>query len=238
MASDKTKMRNTDLRDARKLGLYPSVTNIIRILDKPLLTAWREEQMVMAALTLPHIEGETLDERARRVVRDAQSIVEDAAKRGKLLHTACEMYLIHGEIAPHPMVEELFQPFPVWARENILDVEYTEKTIVGVGYAGTLDLKAEVRNYGRRICDFKSRKPYNGKMGTYPEDGYQLAAYLEGDALTNKRADGALSILINSQEPSEPHVHAWDAAAMEHGWEVFKTMFKLWKLLKNYEPTS
>jgi hypothetical protein len=33
--------RNTTLREARKLGLLPSVTSIIGILDKPQLTKWK-----------------------------------------------------------------------------------------------------------------------------------------------------------------------------------------------------
>ena len=53
--------RPTTLRDARKLGLLPSVTNILGVIAKPELTAWLQEQAVMAALTLPRIAGETED---------------------------------------------------------------------------------------------------------------------------------------------------------------------------------
>src|SRR5436190_23373532 len=45
------------LRDARKLGLLPSVTNILGVITKPELTAWLQEQAVLAALTLPRLEG-------------------------------------------------------------------------------------------------------------------------------------------------------------------------------------
>ena len=59
--SAKGEPRPTTLRDARKLGLLPSVTNILSILSKPELTSWLQEQAVMAALTLPRIAGETED---------------------------------------------------------------------------------------------------------------------------------------------------------------------------------
>lgn len=34
--------RPTSLRDARKLGLFPSVTNVLSILAKPGLDAWKQ----------------------------------------------------------------------------------------------------------------------------------------------------------------------------------------------------
>ena len=51
--SAKGEPRPTTLRDARKLDLLPSVTNILGVIAKPELTAWLQEQAVMAALTLP-----------------------------------------------------------------------------------------------------------------------------------------------------------------------------------------
>ena len=46
-------MRPATLRDARKLGLYPGVSSILDQIVKPGLQAWRETQVLMAALTLP-----------------------------------------------------------------------------------------------------------------------------------------------------------------------------------------
>ena len=45
--------RPTTLRDARKLNLVPSVTTILKIAAKPGLEAWKLNQMLLAALTLP-----------------------------------------------------------------------------------------------------------------------------------------------------------------------------------------
>jgi hypothetical protein len=38
-------------------GLYPSVTSVLGIMDKPQLTSWKIEQAIMASLTLPKEEG-------------------------------------------------------------------------------------------------------------------------------------------------------------------------------------
>ena len=45
-------MRPTNLRDARKYGLVPSVMTILGIIDKPGLTKWQIDQGILAALTL------------------------------------------------------------------------------------------------------------------------------------------------------------------------------------------
>ena len=60
--------RPTTLRDARKLLLLPSVTMICNVAAKPALEVWKQRQIVLAALTLPAMDGETLDERAVRIV--------------------------------------------------------------------------------------------------------------------------------------------------------------------------
>ena len=52
-------MRNTTLRDARKMSLVPSVTTIINIAAKPGLEAWKLNQLLLAALTLGTDRGGT-----------------------------------------------------------------------------------------------------------------------------------------------------------------------------------
>ena len=84
------KERPATLRDARKLGLVPSVTKIIGLLDKPGLNQWREEQVIMSALTLPRHEGEYDAEFIARVKFDSRERTKKAAERGTDLHTDIE----------------------------------------------------------------------------------------------------------------------------------------------------
>ncbi len=49
--------RPTTLRDARKLGLVPSVTGIIKMMAAPGLEAWKANELLMAALTAPAWTG-------------------------------------------------------------------------------------------------------------------------------------------------------------------------------------
>ena len=74
--------RPTTLRDARKLSLLPSVTNVLGVINKPELVEWKMTQAVLAALTLPRMDGEDLGVFAKRVVEDAQSQVKGAAEFG------------------------------------------------------------------------------------------------------------------------------------------------------------
>src|SRR6476469_5111583 len=71
--------RAATLADARKVGALPSVTNVLGVLAKPGLDAWKIEQGIVAALTLPRGNDEPLDAFARRVVVDMGEQVEKAA---------------------------------------------------------------------------------------------------------------------------------------------------------------
>ena len=62
-------MRPTTVRDAKQLGLFPSVTSIIKILSRPQLESWKQEQAVLAALTLPRKDGEPETEFAKGLLR-------------------------------------------------------------------------------------------------------------------------------------------------------------------------
>jgi hypothetical protein len=80
------KERNTTLKDARKMGLLPSVTMIIKESAKPGLENWKLDQMLMAALTLTRIDTETDKEYINRIKTDSKSQAIKAAERGNQIH--------------------------------------------------------------------------------------------------------------------------------------------------------
>ena len=83
-------VRATDLRDGRKLGLVPSVTTVLSVLAKPALTTWMVNQGIMAALTLPRVEGESESELLARILADSREQAKAAAEEGTRVHDACE----------------------------------------------------------------------------------------------------------------------------------------------------
>lgn len=236
MKSKPGEYRSTTLADARKLGLIPSVTTKLSILDNPFLDSWRVEQAIIAALTLPTSDGESIDDRARRIAEDSSKQVADAMKLGTLIHTAAENYVLRREVTNDPTIRHLFEPFRQWWDSECIETIYSEKSVVhhGEGYAGRVDCKARLKSYGVAIIDFKTRKPSSkGKFQVYDKDILQLSAYREADALSLPKADTCLSILINSQEPGV-HIHQWSQEEIQHGWECFQLISKLWAKMKKF----
>lgn len=65
--------RATTLRDARTMNLVPSVTTILGVAAKPALLAWMQQQVLMAALTLPKVDSETEEQYIARIIHDSKS---------------------------------------------------------------------------------------------------------------------------------------------------------------------
>lgn len=257
-------LRPTTLRDARKLGLVPSVTNILGVIAKPELTAWMQEQAVMAALTLPRIAGETEDAFAKRVVADSQSTRDNAADFGTAFHNGAERIAQSLEVDPEHPAAEWLRHYRDWFQANALAVHWTEKVLVHQewGYAGTADMLITHPVHGLTLVDFKTTKipkrttdhrpqttgPGNVPGGTpattretrvppfkpYKSWGYQLAAYRR--ALNQPVR--CLNLIINSIEPSAPIEHLWSEAEAVRGWAAFEAAHKLWVIEKGYDPAS
>ena len=229
--------RPTTLRDARKLGLIPSVTNILGVIAKPELTAWLQEQAVMAALTLPRIAGETEDAFAKRVVADSQTTRDGAADFGTAFHSGAERVAHTLEVdLQHPAADWLWH-YRDWYQANALALRWTEKVLVQPewGYAGTADLLIEHPVHGLTLVDLKTMKVKPGMKATpYKSWCYQLAAY--------RRALGepvkCMNLIVNSVEPSAPIEHVWTEDEIETGWQAFEAARQLWRIEKNYDPGS
>ena len=97
------------LRDARKEKLLPSVTTVTSLLAAPGLEAWKQSQLVLAALTMPREElGDDLDDAAARIVSDARQAGKDAATRGTEIHNDCESILRNGKWE-HSLINDAVQ---------------------------------------------------------------------------------------------------------------------------------
>lgn len=260
-ASPTGALRPTTLRDARKLGLVPSVTNILGVIAKPDLTAWLQEQAVMAALTLPRLRNETEDAFAQRVVADSQATRNDAADFGAAFHSGAERVAQTLEVDPtHPAAAWL-ELYRDWFQVNAVTVYWTEMVVVHqeLGYAGTADLLIEHATHGLTLVDFKTTKitqrtTDNGPQTTGPAKAgttsegpaargakfkpykswcYQLAAYQR--AL--RQPVRCLNLIINSAHPGAPVEHVWSEDELARGWEAFEAARRLWCIEKNYDPS-
>ena len=64
------KERNTTLRDAKSLGLVPSVTTILGMVAKPALENWKITQALQSSLILERKENESNESFINRFKRD------------------------------------------------------------------------------------------------------------------------------------------------------------------------
>ncbi len=250
--SAKGEPRPTTLRDARKLNLVPSVTNILGVIAKPELTAWLQEQAVMAALTLPRIAGETEDAFAKRVVTDSLTTRDGAADFGTAFHHGAERVAHTLEVDRADLLSAWLNRYRDWFQANALTTRWTEKVLVHQewGYAGTADLLIEHAVHGLTLVDFKTTKlkvlpdGQRAKFSPYKTWCYQLAAYRRallpslGFGTTSGEPVKCMNLVINSVEPSAPIEHVWSESEMQRGWTAFEAARRLWSIEKNYDPTA
>lgn len=225
--------RPVNLRDARKLNLVPSVTTITKaVLAAPGLERWKQEQILMAALTLPPVEGESLDDYARRIRDDGQEHARQAAQRGTDIHAAIESVYCGREI-PKEFYAEVcgtieainsIHPFGAWQAEKSFAHP--------IGYGGKVDLHSTAAEI---VVDFKT-KEFSAdcdKKLHWPEQAIQLAAYREGLDIPKARC---FNVFVSTSEPGVVRVHEWDEADISSGWEVFRRALEIWQIQKGYVP--
>jgi hypothetical protein len=229
-------MRNVTVTDARKLGLFPSVTNILGVIAKPGLDKWKLQQVAKAAFNRPPDGKESAEYFTDRIIESAFDQVVDAADFGSRIHDALEK-IFEGE----PVEEELLpyvQPTLDWKREKGLTFTHREITLVnaGEGYAGRCDVIAQGKKGQLVILDYKTRKTKEGeKVTTYDGQGMQLAAYAVahwGEAMLDKVT--AANVFISTTEPGRMEVCKHDDLISE--WHAFKAACLLWRKMKGFDP--
>ena len=229
-------MRPTTLRDAKKLGLIPSVTTVLRVLDKPALTSWKIEQAVLAVLTTPKLADEPLDAFIKRVLTTDKEQDAEAAKARELgtrIHDAIELGL-NGGVFDNVKDEKELSPFviPALAACNELgNVLATEKIMVGEGYAGRIDAILDGNEI--TVVDFKTTKTLPKESWT--EHLLQLSAYAKSFGNSGDKKINTVNIYISSIEAGKIVVCQnpdWQET-FERG---FKPLLNYWQFANNFNP--
>jgi hypothetical protein len=225
-------MRNTTLRDARKLSLVPSVTTILDILGKPGLVKWQVDQGIMAALTLGRQQNETDEDFLKRLYSDSRQQFINAGILGDRIHDGCEKHIsgksVDDEIFPYvasvkDLIDETFPQVTDWKTE----ISFAHP----LGFGGRIDLHSPSTGI---IVDFKTKDftPENKKVLKF-EQHYQLGGYQIG--LDFPVSEG-MNIFISRDCPGHAVCHVWDKEKMQEGREVFLATFNLWKTMKKFDP--
>ena len=231
--SDGQGTRPATLRDAKKLGLLPSPTSILKVLRAPQLEAWLQEQCCLAVLTTPRKPGEELDAFVKRVLHEERQQDEQAQKArdlGTAIHDGIEGVLTGRKECPPELV-----PFvaPAIAEMNQFgELKATEEVVVGDRCAGRLDARFWDDNALRMtVCDIKTTGSVP-KYGSYLEHKLQLSFYAQA---LEPCAIQTANVYISTKEPGlvVVDVHKDWRETYENG---FKPLLDYWCFANNYTP--
>ncbi len=227
-------MRKTTIADARKMGLYPSVTTVLGILDKPQLGDWKLEQMALAAFNSPANGSEPFEVYHQHLLTKAFEQVSDAADLGTAIHAALESHF-QGQPIEAGMDTYVEPVARLIEREGISFNEHELRLVnAQVGYAGTTD--AVISKAGQTgILDFKSRKTKPGVACTpWETEPLQIAAY--GVAKFGHVPEIGANVYISTTEKGRVEIcwHSYEDLA--EAWKTFQSCVQIWQYLKSYRP--
>jgi hypothetical protein len=224
-------MRPATLADARRLGLVPRYSAIERVAARPGLERWLRHQVLLAALTLPRLPGESDDAFAARALEDAEREGREAAERGQDIHAeiaalarGLDVEVSDGARTAWALVRAEFGA-EGWLAEHSFASP--------LGYGGRVDLH---RAAPAVVVDFKtvadgSKK---GAQLAYPEHAMQLAAYAEGLGLLSSAAR-LVSVYV-CRTTHAASLREWSRDEAGTGWEKFLHLLAYWRLSTGYDP--
>jgi hypothetical protein len=222
--------RPTTIKDAKEQGLFPSVTEYIKLLANPGIERYKMMNLAKVCYERPPIGGETLEEWTSHVMEKSGEDAGDAASLGTDIHAAIEA---HYTGKPYDFKLDCYVR-PTTEVVSTLGISPTayEKVLVNVkeGYAGTTDMVFE-----RGILDFKSQR-FEKKPGDYESHTWQLAAYHM--AAFGEIADGDVgyNIYISTVTPGLVVPVKRTADELRHGWEVFSGLLSQYRLTSGFDP--
>ena len=228
--------RPTTLRDARKLNLVPSVTTILKVAAKPGLDVWKNEQLLLAALTLPRVPGETEKEFIARVITDSKATGKLAAEQGTRIHESIEQWYDGNKNVEHRETamrfeEAVFNHFKTHPHQPWL----TERSFTSpMGFGGKVDLYCEPDEHAPTgiVLDAKSKEfGPDDKVEGYDENCMQLSAYRNGLGLPHARC---ANVFASRTHPGLIKVVEWSEEELQTGWEMFKALHRFWQLKNKF----
>lgn len=213
------KERATTIRDAREHGWLPSVTSICRLAAAPGLQAWKERQVVLAALTHPGLTGTDAD--VELILADAAEQAKKAREAGTMVHAALQSAYEDKPFAEEYLPHYLGTSYALkeWSG-NIAWVAERSFAEPFLGYGGKCDLSSPTH-----VADFKSTdKPLDG-LRAWDEHAHQLAAYRYGLGYPQAKC----AIVYVHIVTGEARVIEVPEEELARGWDCFQALLAFWK---------
>jgi hypothetical protein len=216
--------RNTTVKDARELNLVPSVTTVMSVMAKPGLNTWLQQQVLLAALTLPREENESEADWLTRVMSDAKSTGRDAADRGTRMHGVLECFYRSEAPSMWPIyvIETDRAMIEHFGQRNWI----AETSAADYGFAGKVDLWCDEGD--GIVIDFKTKDGTLDKVAVYHEHLMQLAAYRVLLGVPKARA---ANVFLN--ERGDVKIIEHDHDDLNRAYECFECLLKFYKIKNN-----
>jgi len=221
--------RATTLRDARTMNLVPSVTTILSVAAKPALTAWLQQQVLLAALTLPRRPDEPEREYIDRIINDSKEQGRSAADAGTDIHASIQGFY---EDRPTGKHQE-----SVDACDNAINAHFGAQSWVSerafahdLGFGGKCDLFTGGGD--GIVADIKTKEFTDPtKVVGYDEHLMQLSAYRVGLGIPKARC---ANVFVSRNVPDLVVVKEWGADDLDRGWEMFTHLLQFWQIKNSH----
>jgi hypothetical protein len=220
------------LRDAKKdKDRVPSTTTVLKVAANEGLNKWIKSNLLMAAATLPRIEGESSDEWIKRVEEDAKKQSQDAASLGTSIHASLEKayegldWPSEHDPHVHATMNAVAKHFGQqnWSAER----SFAHK----LGFGGKLDLSSD-----EVVIDFKTSAFDESKKDSefgYDEHLMQLAAYSLGLGIKEPRC---ANVYISTTVPGLVKIKEWSKEDIDRGLKMFLSLLNYWQVKNKYKP--
>lgn len=249
----KNALRPTTAADAARLGLYPSVSTVISILDKRQLKSWGYRQLTDTCAKNPYSESfGDLDGYHEKIMEEAFREVGDAADAGTIIHDQIHAYYTSGYDPERPVylpqwkqsapVKTFVEPVAQWMKDNGIEPLEHETVVVDKrnGYAGKFDLRYK-RGHAIGIGDFKTRKTKPGKkVEPWDEQPMQIAAYFQAQPDFSGFGDGeGFNLYVSTTEPGRVEGVFYSAQKLYHEFYLgFYPILKYWQYRNGWKLPS
>lgn len=226
--------RPVTLRDARKLGLVPGVSGVSRCAAAPALERWKQDQILLAAVTLPRVDGETPDALMERIRADSQAQAEKAREKGTNIHAAIQGHYEGKAPAVDlwPFVKGAIDKIAAHCGEQMWRPE--DSFACPLGFGGKVDLHSVGWVLDAKSKEFTAADITNDKQLAWDEHCIQLAAYRQGLCIPKARC---ANVFVSTVEPGLAYVHEWKEDELERGWRMFLALLQFWQARNRYNSS-
>jgi hypothetical protein len=201
------------------------VTTIIKCAASPGLEAWKLQQMMLAALTLPRAPEESEESFISRIQTDSKEQAKMAAERGSEVHAALESFFETRHVTTK------FADAVLGTEGEIVkvfgDMEWsTEKSFAMNGFGGKVDLHS--KDGQGVVIDFKTKEFTSETMDKaqgFDEHLMQLAAYRAGLEIPQARC---ANVFVSVTQPGLVVIREWTQEDLARGWKMFNSLLEFW----------